>query len=554
MKKMTKKKKLSKEQIERAKDILAKAHVRLWIDRKKIVNEKGRRVRVGHDSKHFFLAQLYRDTSKEIAVQKPSQAGVSTWAILTEIHSAKYSGYNQIHTLPTADAVSKFVPSKTNEIIKRNPCIKAGMKNKETDAVGQKQFGKGFLYYKGTKSESDSLMLTSDRNWYDELDKSDMSQISIYDSRMEGAESRREKRYISTPTVPNYGINRVILESDQKHWRFTCGHCDHEQHMVWPDNVSLERKVYVCSHCQKDLDMRWVRPKSKRNPIGTGMWKAKYPKVKRSGYLLTQMIFPWISAESLVDYYNDAKNGKNDATMEYFYNHKLGLPYVSSDSRIAKDLILRNLTSRDHTELNSCMGVDVQERELYLHIGTEEGVFVIARVQDSDEYQESQGKRGKSKWDRWAELMEVYDVRYCVIDGGYKPHDSIAAANRFPGRVWVNWYKDDPTKAKVIRWADDEFQDNQKEFEEEIRVLTERDRIIDMLVEDLKGGRIRFFYGPYDEAIKMLIEHVETTYARTVTNSIGLPSREWVSTGKDDLLHALIYFKIALARKAMSEA
>jgi len=531
-----------------------RAHTLVWVRKKKIVNEKGRRIKVGPRAPHFFLEALYADTADEIAVQKPSQAGVSTWAILMELHDAKYHGINQIHTLPTSDAVTKFVPSKVNEMIKRNPTIKAGLKNKEVDAIGQKQFNKGFLYFKGTKSESDSLMLSSDRNTYDELDKSDMSQIGIYDSRLEGEASLRQRRWISTPTVPNFGINKVMQDSDQRHWRFNCEACKKEQHMEWPQNVSLERKVYVCSGCGADLDPLVIRPRTTVNPRGTGRWKAKYPDRKRHGYFITQMIIPWIPCSSLVDYYNDAKAGKNEATMEYFYNHKLGLPYVSSGSRIGQDLILRNLTSKDHIELNSCMGVDVQERELYLHIGNEEGIFVIARVRDSDEYIESQGKRGQSKWERWAELMEAYDVRYCVIDGGYKPQDSIKAAQQFPGRVWVNWYKDDPKGVRVMRWSDDEFTDEQKDFEEEIRVLTDRDGIMDLLLEDLKHGRIRFFYGPHDEAIKMLIEHVETTYARTVTDRLGIPKREWVSTGKDDLLHALIYFKIAMARKAKAEA
>lgn len=539
-------------------EVAIRASTRAWIRAKGIVNEKGKPIDVGKNSPHFFLNELYDlppdEKGQEVVIQKPSQAGVSTWAILSEIHDSRFYGINQIHTLPTIDAVNKFVPSKVNEMIKRNPAIKMLVKDKEVESVSQKQFGKGFLYFKGTKSESESLMLTSDRNTYDELDKSEMQSIGIYDSRQEGWDSLRQKRYISTPTVPNYGINKVFLESDQRHWRFNCGHCKKEQHMEWPANVSLERKVYVCNTCGKDLKSEWIRPKSKQNPEGTGRWKAKYPGRKRRGYLMTQMIIPWITCESLVNYYNDAQAGKNEATMDYFYNHKLGLPYVSSESRISKDLILRNLTNKDHIELNSCMGVDVQERELYLQIGTEEGVFVIARVRDTEEYIESHGKHGKSKWDRWAELMEAYDVRYCVIDGGYKPQDSIDAAKRFPGRVWVNWYKDDPKKAKVIRWADDEFTGDQKDFEEEIRILTERDRIIDLLLEDLKQGRIRFFYGPHDEAIKMLIEHVETTYARTVTDRLGIASREWVSTGKDDLLHALIYFKIALERKARTES
>ena len=539
-------------------EIAIRASTRAWIREKGIVNEKGKPIDVGKNSPHFFLNELYDlpadELGQEVAIQKPSQAGVSTYAILSGIHDGRYYGINQIHTLPTLDAVNKFVPSKVNEIIKRNPAIKMLVKEKEVESVSQKQFGKGFIYYKGTKSESESLMLTSDRNTYDELDKSEMQSIGIYDSRQEGLDSLRQKRYISTPTVPNYGINKVIMDSDQRHWRFNCGHCKKEQHMEWPTNVSLDRKVYICSHCSKDLKTEWVRPKSKQNTEGTGRWKAKYPGRKRRGYLMTQMIIPWISCASLVDYYNDALAGKNEATMDYFYNHKLGLPYVSSSSRIGKDLILRNLTAQDHLEINSCMGVDVQERELYLMIGTEEGAFVVARVKDSEEYTESMGKRGISKWDRWAELMEAYDVRYCVIDGGYKPQDSIDAAKRFPGRVWVNWYKDDPKKAKVIRWSDDEFQEEQKDFEEEIRILTERDRIIDIVLEDLKHGRIRFFYGPHDEAIKMLIEHVETTYARTVTDRLGIATREWVSTGKDDLLHAMIYYKIALERKAKTEA
>jgi len=517
-----------------------------WIKEKKIVNEKGMPVKLSKKDNHFFLRDLYIDTSQEIAVQKPSQAGVSTWAILSEIHDAKYWGINQIHTLPTLGDVTKFVPSKVNEIIKRNVTIKAMMKgNKEIDAVSQKQFGKGFLYYKGTHSESDSLMLTSDRNTYDELDKSDMSQIGIFHSRQEGSESLRQKRYISTPTVPNYGINKVIQESDQKHWRFQCNKCKAEQHMQWPENVDMEKKIYICSKCHEKLSKKAIR---------NGKWKARYPDKKISGYLLTQMIFPWISAKDLVDYYENAKNGKQGFTMEYFYNHKLGLPYVSSESRIGKDLILRNLTSQEHTETNSCMGVDVQERELYLHIGNDEGIYVIGRVQDDVEYLESQGKRGKGKWERWAELMEVYDVRYCVIDGGYKPQDSLTAAKRFPGRVWVNWYKDDPKRVKTIRWSDEDFTGAQKDFEEEVTVLTTRDSIIDQTLEDLKHGRIRFFYGPHDEAVKMLIDHVETTYARTVTDRLGIASREWVSTGKDDLLHALIYYKIAKERKAKSEA
>lgn len=530
---------------ETTKEIIA-ASTLAWIEEKGIVNEKGKPVKLGKGSPHFFLRALYRDRAKEIAIQKPSQAGVSTWAILSELHDGRYWGINQIHTLPTKTDVDKFVPSKVNEIIERNPVIKQGLSKKEVNAVAQKQFGKAFLYFKGTISESDSLMLTSDRNTYDELDKSDMKQISNFGSRQEGADSLRQKRYISTPTVPEFGINKVILESDQKHWRFKCGNkdCGFEQHMEWPQNVSMERRCYVCKKCDATITNDMIRK---------GRWKAKYPHRSPdphtgeggiSGYLMTQMIIPWIKPGDLIDYYNDAVAGRNERTLEYFFNHKIGVPYVSASSRISSNLITGNCTTREHLELNSCMGVDVQETELYVMIGTEEGAFVIARLQDTVE---------KTKWERWAELMEVYDVRYCVIDGGYKPNEVMDAAKQFPGRVWVNWYKDDPKKAKIVRWADDSFTGKQLDWEEEIKILTERDRMIDYVLNKLKHGGIRFFYSPNDEAIKLLIEHVSTTYARTVTDRLGMETREWVSTGKDDLLHAMIYYVIALMRKEKSE-
>lgn len=522
-----------------------------WVRIKKIVNEKGERIKVGPKSPHFFLEDIYNDESDDIAVQKPSQAGVSTYAILTEIHDARYWGINQIHTLPTVNDVGKFVPSKTNEIIKRNPAIREGMGKKDVESVGTKQFGKGFVYYKGTFSERESLMLTSDRNWYDELDKSDMGQIGNYESRMEGASSWKQRRSISTPTLPGYGINKAFLESDQKEWRFTCQNCLKRQHMEWPANIDLVKKRYVCKFCGEPIRPETLRPYHKKfNPQGTGKWEARYPGRKRSGYHITQMIVPWISPESLVEYWNDALAGKNEATMEYFYNHKLGEPYVNAESAIPASTVLQNLTTAPHIEVNSVMGVDVQERELYAILGNEEGVYGILRIPDVYDGEELV----KGKWDRWAELMEIYDVRWCVIDGGYKPNDSIAAAKRFPGRVWVNWYKESKSKAKIIRFQDEDFKGKQQEDpEDEYKVLTDRERIIDYMLARMRRGFPKFFYGPYDEAVKMLIGHLSTTYARTVTDRLGQEKREWVSTGKDDLLHALVYYTIALEKKRKVE-
>jgi len=524
-----------------------------WILENDIVNEKGDPIDMGPDSPHFFLEAIYEDISDEIAVQKPSQIGVSTWAILTELHDARFLGINQIHTLPAAKDVNSFVPSKVNEIIKKNPSIKKGLEKKQVDAVAQKQFGKGFLYYKGTKGDSDTLMLSSDRNWYDELDASDMIKIGAYESRMEAEKSLRQKRYISTPTMPGQGINKKIEESDQKHWRFKCDACKTEQHMVWPDNVDFEKKRYICSKCAEPITEKMVR---------AGGWKARYPdrtpnkkkgKTGISGYILTQMVVPWIKCSDLIKSYEDAKAGRNDMTMQYFYNHKLGLPYIEAAGQFPSALITQNCIDKEHIEVNSCMGVDVQLHELYIMVGSEEGIYGILKTRDDQEFIDTNGKQGKSKWDKWEELMTIYDVRYCVIDGGFTPNEVIAHAKKYPGKVWVNWYKEDPKREKIIRWSDEDFQGAQKDEEAEIKVLTDRERAIDWLLSDLKQGEIRFFYQPTNPVVKALTKQFETTYSRIVTDRLGRKKREWVSTGQDDWFHATIYFKIAKERKRSVE-
>jgi len=514
-----------------------------WVKKKGIVNEMGMPIRVDGDSDYFFLHDIYADEADLIGARKPSQFGLSTWAILTEIHDAKYRNLNQIHTLPTQGDVRKFVPTKVDEIIERNAEIREGMATMDLGAIGQKQFGSGFVYYTPTFSERTGFIITSDRNWYDELDRSNQKSIKNYASRTEGQDSLKQERWLSTPTIPSFGIDKIWQESDQKHWRFTCGHCGKRQHMKWPENVDMTRGEYICSHCGKTIDREWVRPQTKLHPKGTGRWEARFKGKPISGYWFTQMIAPWVSAKDLCKAHDEAEK---EHQLDYFYNHKLGMPYVSGDSAISAGLIYRNLLGdRPHIEVNSCMGVDVQLRELYVSIGTKEGVFGLAALQETE---------SKSKWDRLAELMEVYDVRYCVIDGGFTPNEVLAFAKRFRNRVWVNWYKDDPKHAKMVRWSDDEFHATEKKtFEEEVTVLTERDRMIDFLLAELQKGNIRFFYAQADQAIKTLVRHVETTYARTVTDRLGLASREWVSTGKDDFLHALIYWRIARMKQEQSE-
>lgn len=517
-----------------------------WIDSEKIVNEDKKRIDL---SRFYFLFDIYNDRSKKIAVKKSAQSGISTWAILRGLHMGRYQGINQIHTLPTVGDANTFVQSKVNEIIKHNACLSTKMSKEDSDSVGQKQMGKGFLFYKGTIGKTSGIMITSDSNVYDEFDFSNHENLGNFESRLEGADSLGMEAWISTPTLQSYGIDSKFEESDQKFMRFNCPHCGLRQHMDWDQSVDMHNKRYQCWECAGTIDNRlfplWyaLSGKGEKYEKIDMRWEARYEDRDISGYQINQMIVPWKSAEELIDEYD---HYRKEGMMAYFYNFKLGLAYQNTDTKVTGGLFYKNLSENEVIETDSIMGIDVQGTELYVIIGNKEGaIYGITRCIDEVD---SIGKLVKSKWDRAGELLEAYGCRICIIDATFKPNDVLAFAKKYPNRVYMNWYQPSSKGGKVFRFGDEvKFTEKPKdEFAEKIKVLTDRERAIDMLITHLDDGKYKFIYHKEDENFKTLIKHSETMYARVIENKDGTVRREWANTGKNDYFHALVYFEVGM--------
>lgn len=512
-----------------------------WMNAKKMVNEDKRRMNFRD---FYFLIDLYNDRSKKIAIKKSAQSGVSTWAIFRSLHDSRYRGINQMHLLPSDSDVQKFVPSKTNQIINENACLKNKMSKEDRDSIGQKKMGKGFLFYKGTNSKTAGIMLSSDRNIYDEYDKANFDNLKDFESRLEGAYSLGEEWWISTPTLPMFAIDAKYEESDQKNMRWNCHHCGHRQHFMWPESVNFDDQCYQCQECGGEIDNTVFPEMQEAWDI---RWEAKYPDREISGYQINQMMVPWKTARDLIKEYRDAEK---EGQLDNFFNFNLGLAYLSTDTKVSAGLIYKNLTSQEFVELDSIMGVDVQGTELYVIIGNKEAIYGITKC--VDEFDETTGKLIRNKWDRLAELMEVYRVRICVIDATFKPNDVKAFAERFPYKVYMNWYHPDPKREKIYRFGDDrKFTDKKIEFDEEIKVYTDRERSIDSMLTKLDAGTPKIAYAKHDKELQVLIKHCETMYARIIENKDGTKRREWANTGKNDYFHAMVYYTAGVHRAGL---
>ena len=105
---------------------------------------------------------------------------------------------------------------------------------------------------------------------------------------------------------------------------------------------------------------------------------------------------------------------------------------------------------------------------------------------------------------------------------------------------------------EIVRFFDEE-EGKDKEFEDEVKVLSSRVRIMDETISALRKGEIKFAMPHSSPMLKLLVEHAQTMFARTVTDKLSQEKREWSNTSSNDLWLALIYWRIAMLKRLKYE-
>ncbi len=515
-----------------------------WIFANAIKTERG--IPITFDT-HAFMLDPYLDWTPEQGVRKASQCGWSTMTNLKLFYSAKYGipeyglpAANVIYTLPSDQDVNAFVPSKTNLMIKNNPVIQDYLRDEngkvDTDSIQRKKIGDSMVYFKGTRSKTAALMLSSDLNIHDESDRSEQTIISEYESRL--ANSMYKGRWIfSNPSAPNMPADMMYLYSDQKHWFIKCYHCGHWQYLDWYKLSEHEFKksmhcfvddtqgLYVCGSC--------ARPLSDENRM-RGRWVKKYKDKVISGYWVSHFMYSWIKAADLL-------NVERTKSKAYFMNFVRGLPYIGSDVKVDSQVIVNNIvldSERDWKPGKVAMGVDNGDIK-HVVIGDAEGIFKVFTTK---------------KWSDVEFNIQKYQP-VTVIDLNPYPTKARALAEKYRPkgdkhwRVYCSFYIEQSKNYELIDWGSGE---------KAHMVYPVRELLFDELVEYIANGNLKFFKPKvYWEEY---IEQWETMYkANFVGNrradeiGLGAPQQQargvWLSsTGNDHYAHATLYYYVALSK------
>lgn len=458
---------------------------------------------------HRWALDYLADDHPHKASIKAAQLGLTEMEMIDDFHLVGKRGMNVAHTLHTSDILQSFVRPKVNPLIMANPEI---AKMLTTDSEGLKGFNKNFLFIKGANAESQAISFTADVLKVDEKDRSNLSVVEMFESRM-AASKYRWIREFSNPSSIGTGVDAAWQRSNQFHWFVKCSHCGYRSYLDflkgdlnnhYTDQV---RRIFACGRCDGEIyNVDRIQ----------GEWVAKWPERDRiHGYWFSWLMASWFSADDIINEYETK-------SAEYFHNMVLGVAYTQADLRFDRDTILKAIRPGTPVMRNVVMGSDIGNPHWYW-LGTPAGVFKMGRAKD---------------WEELERIFLEYNCEAWVTD--YLPDYTEATyyVKKYPGRVFACTFRQDRNQLGIIQWG---------EGEKKGIVYADRTKIIDRLVSETSSQSIGFLM--HSDELEELIKHASNMYRVIETDEAGKTKIEWRTVKKPDhLMLTGVYWRIALEK------
>jgi hypothetical protein len=382
--------------------------------------------------RHEYLETPYKDTHPQQVEMKCTQMGGTIRALLRAFYLTLFVDVvGVMYLFPSRTGSGEFTRSRVDPLIASNPDELAAF-IKDTDNVSLKRVCGRNLIFRGAKSKEGLRSDPVDAVFYDEFDLFPDGVQGAARGRMAHSDLKIE-HYLSNPTLPDQGIDLVFQQSDQRHWMLKCPKCNDWTCLEdnFPDCL-VEWKgdvVRLCMHC-RDAALDPAK----------GLWIPKYPKVTDwRGYHYSHLFSQFEQPRDILAKWEKLTKASE---RESFYNFVLGQPYVEAENRLSIEAVL-GLCGPDaiaSSDRGPCyMGVD-QGIGLHVVIGKlhPDKVVYIGVLKD---------------WEDLDRLMKDYRVVSCVVDAQPERRASKSFADRFPGKVWLNFYSE--TQKAGYSWNDD---------------------------------------------------------------------------------------------------
>jgi hypothetical protein len=486
-------------------------------------------------NRYPFQRAIVDDMHPNLDVIKCSQIGLTEIQIRKALaFLVRNRGTRLIFSLPNEELFSKVSQTRIKPIVDKDSVFNSEVDAKAVRSKSIMQFGESFLYITGC-TEGDATSTSADAVFNDEVDLSPQDILALFNSRLQDSDWKINHRF-STPTFPEFGIDRSYNSSDQHHYLVRCDHCRHWNWPVFnrafcvipglPDYVGelteidetfvhdldLEGAYVCCEKCRAKLDL--ADPDKRQ-------WVAKYAgrsKLAR-GYHVTPFSTSRLPISYLVDQLIRYKRRNN---IRGFYNTVLGMPYSDGNIRLEESSIKACMTGQfgvpEVSRDAPCrVGIDMgQTCHITLGTGTDvlnTHIFLFEAV----------------PVERLPARIEELDKRYNIVAGCIDRHPYTPTADQIrdmtQGRIMPVEYRGTQEVAIV-----------KDKFENISHAQVNRTIHLDDLAVAVRKGAIKFSgYGVYQQTI---IDHLRDM----VRDEQPEKEAEWKKlTGQDHFFHAAAF-------------
>ena len=399
--------------------------------------------------------------------------------------------------------------------------------------VGHKRAGSANLYVCGSNSRSAFKSKPVGLMVFDELDEMNLANVILAEERTSG-QRHSETWKISTPTIPNFGINEEFLASTQEHWVFKCPHCSKRTELIFPDCLIITAEAHsdprikeshlICKECKHPLDH-----KEKMDFLGVG--NAEWvpfgdPQIDVRGFYVNQLysipLEPWKIARLYL------RSLSSKPAEQEFWNSKIGLPHLVEGSRLNKDDIEKNIGQPVSGKIVT-MGVD-QGKWLHYEIaswhfkalGNDINISAVPHIL----------KIGKAvDFEELDVLMKEHQVQSCVIDAQPEKRLAYAFACRFWGHVKLCYYAKGLASKRMAIDSD----------EDEHKITADRTYWLDMALNRFRTNEIVLPIPPqeYKDHLQQLVRRYKIKDDNQHAEYVSL-------SDSDHYAHARAYNEMAL--------
>ena len=405
------------------------------------------------------------DCESEMMIgQKGAQLCFTEVALNKSFFQIDVRGNTVLYVLPTDSDASDFSSGRFDPALEMSEHLK-GMFS-DVKNIGHKRAGTASLYVRGSRSRSKLKSIPAAVAMVDELEEMKQENIPLIWERMSG-QPVTQSFLLSTPTVPDLGINEYFAMSTEEHWFFKCPCCGRHTELVFPECLVItadswsDPSIYdthlICKECKGILPHEAKYEfLSKRHG---GNWVPSYTNRVARGFHVSQLysstVKPYVLAQSFL------RGKENPADEQEFWNSKLGLPHEAKGAKVTDSDIKSCIGSYTMLPYGPSsglitMGVDVGS---VLHVSIDQW---FTRKGVADHYDVNMRHTRKclkiltvETFDELVTLFNDFNVVCGVVDANPETRKAKELCQRLMGYFWRCYYARGITSREIVKDEDD---------------------------------------------------------------------------------------------------